>query len=75
MRRSSKKMTDISNKRKGYLYSLKRAFLEIKEVMELQKRIKTESPLTMATTRKEMEKKLEEHPELLKKAMLTKFKR
>lgn len=68
-------MTDISNKRKGYLYSLKRAFLEIKEVMELQKRIKTESPLTMATTRKEMEKKLEEHPELLKKAMLTKFKR
>ena len=69
------KQMNKSKKRKGYLYSLKKAFLEIKEVTDLQKRLKTESPLTMATTRKEMEKKLEEHPELLKKAMLTKFKR
>lgn len=64
-----------SKKRKGYLYCLKKAFLEIKEVTDLQKRLKTESPLTMATSRKEIEKRLEEHPELLQKAMLTKFKR
>lgn len=68
-------MDEAIKKRNGYLYSLKKAFLEIKEVMELQKRIKTESPLIMATSKKEMEKKLAEHPELLRKAMLTKFKR
>ena len=64
-----------SKKRKGYLYCLKKAFLEIKEVTDLQKSLKTESPLTMATSRKEIEKRLEEHTELLQKAMLTKFKR
>jgi len=68
-------MDETIKKRKGYFYSLKKAFLEIKEVMELQKRIKTESPLVMATSKKEMEEKLAKHPELLRKAMLTKFKR
>lgn len=46
-----------------------------KKISEDQKRIKTESPLIMATSKEKMEKRLAENPELLRKAMLTKFKR
>ena len=56
-------------------YNLKALVMEIKKISEDQKRIKTESPLIMATSKEEMEKRLAENPELLRKAMLTKFKR
>ena len=56
-------------------YNLKELVMEIKKISEDQKRIKTASPLIMATSKEEMEKRLAENPELLRKAMLTKFKR
>lgn len=56
-------------------YNLKELVMEIKKISEDQKRIKTESPLIMATSKEEMKKRLAENPELLRKAMLTKFKR
>lgn len=75
MRGSSKKMTDISNKRKGYLYSLKKALMEAKKINDLRIRISKESPLVLGTTREEMDKKLAKEPEIYKKAMLAKLKK
>lgn len=64
-----------SKKRKGYLYSLKKALKEAKEVNDLRIRISKESPLVLATTREEMDKKLAKEPEIYKKAMLAKLKK
>ena len=60
---------------KRMLLQFKRISHGDKKISEDQKRIKTESPLIMATSKEEMEKRLAENPELLRKAMLTKFKR
>ena len=63
------------SKKKGYLYSLKKALKEAKEVNDLRIRISKESPLVLGTTREEMDKKLAKEPEIYKKAMLAKLKK
>ena len=68
-------MTDIPNKGKGYLYSLKKALMEAKKINDLRIRISKESPLVLGTTREEMDKKLAKEPEIYKKAMLAKLKK
>lgn len=68
-------MTDIPNKRKGYLYSLRKVLKEAKEVNDLRIRISKESPLVLGTTREEMDKKLAKNPELIKKVLFAKLKK
>ena len=68
-------MKRSTNKKRGYLYSLKKALIEAKEVDDLRIRISKESPLVLGTTRKEMDEKLARDPEILRKAMFAKLKK
>ncbi len=68
-------MKRSTNKKRGYLYSLKKALIEAKEVNDLRIRISKESPLVLGTTRKEMDEKLARDPEILRKAMFAKLKK
>lgn len=68
-------MKRSTNKKRGYLYSLKKALIEAKEVNDLRIRISKESPLVLGTTRKEMDEKLAREPEILRKAMFAKLKK
>lgn len=68
-------MKRSTNKKRGYLYSLKKALIEAKEVNDLRIRISKESPLVLGPTRKEMDEKLARDPEILRKAMFAKLKK
>ena len=68
-------MKRSTNKKRGYLYIIKKALIEAKEVNDLRIRISKESPLVLGTTRKEMDEKLARDPEILRKAMFAKLKK